>query len=498
MPGAEGLPVSIVAQFRAASVERLGRIEAAWGALTQRVATAEVETELYHDVHTLKGEARLVGFADVVLITQRLEDLLVAARRRRYRINEDVDVLVTMAIQFIRMLLRKRAGASQGGIDINGFLKQIDDVLAEWPRQSETPDASTGAPRTGAESGKISVAVRQRFGAAATNMFLELLVSGDRPRLRRAWEIVVGELAQLDAVPLMPLLRRHAASAKDLASELGKEVDVVIEGPNHRVGVEVLDTIHAALLHVLRNAVDHGIEAPTERTRAGKPRRGSITVRIEPSSDAVVVIVEDDGGGLDTVAIRSRAEQLGMLSPDEARVAPDAMLLDLAFTSGFSVRESANTISGRGIGLDAVRTGIERIGGRISLESKRGAGVTVRFELPQLRRLIEVHRLPSTQPGLAFAVPTTWTVHAEDGEDAVDPIRTLQLYRPADDDTTTSRRIVLSRDGEAHAILVGGAPTRASAVRICPTSPDDALEVVAVGDEQLLLLRPDTFFASIV
>jgi two-component system chemotaxis sensor kinase CheA len=175
VPGAEALPVSIVAQFRATSIERLGRIEAAWGALTQRIGTAEAESELYHDVHTLKGEARLVGFADVVLLTQRLEDLLVAARRRRYRVTEDVDVLVTMAIQFTRMLLRKRAGASQGGIDINGFLKQIDDVLAEWPRQSEAPDSTGAMAWRGPEGGKISVAVRQRLGGAATQIFLELL-----------------------------------------------------------------------------------------------------------------------------------------------------------------------------------------------------------------------------------------------------------------------------------------------------------------------------------
>jgi two-component system chemotaxis sensor kinase CheA len=472
-------------------------MEAAWGALTQRVGTAEGESELFHDVHTLKGEARLVGFADVVLITQRLEDLLVAARRRRYRVTEDVDVLVTMALQFIRMLVRKRAGASQGGIDINGFLKQIDDVLAEWPRQSETPDASGAAGTRAGEVGKVSVAVRQRLGGAATQVYLELIAAGERPRLRRAWEMLVGELAQLDAVPLMPLVRRHAMSAKEVAAELGKEVDVVIEGPDARVGIEVLDAIHAALLHTLRNAVDHGIEAPDVRTAAGKSRRGTVTVRIGIDADSIAVTIRDDGGGIDTESIRRRAQKLGLLSPEDAEAAPDATLLDLTFAPGFSVREAANTISGRGIGLDAVRAGIERLGGTIALESQRNVGATVSFELPQSRRVIDVHRLPSTQPGLTFAVPTTWTVRSERCDDSVDPAVALGLRHGGGSVSATLSHLVLARDGEEYPVLIGGPTSRVAAVRICPTSPDESIEIVSVDEERMLLIRPDVFFPAL-
>jgi two-component system chemotaxis sensor kinase CheA len=488
---------ALVTQFRATSIERLGRMESAWSALTQRVGTAEGEAELFHDVHTLKGEARLVGFADVVLITQRLEDLLVAARRRRYRVTEDVDVLVTMAIQFIRMLLRKRAGASQGGIDINGFLKQIDEVLTEWPRQSESPDSTGATAARSTDGGKVSVAVRQRLGGAATQIFLELL-SEDRPRLRKAWEILAGELAQLDAVPLMPLVRRHASSAKDLAAELGKEVDVVVEGPDIKVGIEVLDAIHSALLHTLRNAVDHGIELASVRTAAGKARRGNIDVRIRAEYDAIHVTVQDDGAGVDVESIRRRAALLGLLSAEDAQAAPESTLLDLAFAPGFSVRESATTISGRGIGLDAVRAGIERLGGTIWLDSLRAQGSTISMKLPQARRILEVHRLPSMQPGLALAVPTTWTVRIEPRDGAIDPLVALGLREKGGEDgaSGTPTSIVLSRDGEEHVLVLGGPPTRVAATRICPTSADEPLEVVSVDDERMLLIRPDVFFAS--
>jgi two-component system chemotaxis sensor kinase CheA len=489
--------MDIVAQFRATSLDRLGRIEEAWSSLAQRVATSESEKELFHEVHTLKGEARLVGFADVVLIAQRLEDLLAAARRRKYRVTEDVDVLVTMAIQFIRMLLRKKAGASQGGIDINGFLKQIDDVLAEWPRQSETPDSHSGAPPPAAAGARLSVGARQRLGGAATNIFLELVAAKDRTRLRKAFEMLINELAQLDAVPLMPLARRHALSAKDIAVELGKELDVLIEGPEAKVGIEVLDSIHAALLHTLRNAVDHGIEMPDARAAAGKARRGTIHIRFEVAADSIEVTVQDDGAGIDTDTIRRRAEALGLLSAEDALAAPDSTLYDVAFAPGFSVRESVNTLSGRGIGLDAVRSGIERLGGTISLESERNAGVTVKFQLPQTRRVLEVHRLPSTRLGLSFAVPTTWTIREGRSSNIIDPVELLGLSGERETWVSgTVTHIVLSRDGEEYGVRIGGPVSRAAAVRICPSSPDEALEVVAVGDEQMVLIRPDVFFAG--
>lgn len=497
MPGANALPQDIVAQFRATTIDRLGRIEEAWGELTHGLATSEHASQLFHEVHTLKGEARLVGFADVVLIAQRLEDLLVAARRRRYRVNEDVDVLVTMAIQFIRMLVRKRPGASHGGIDIAGFLKQIEDVLSEWPRQSDSPDSSGTSTVRPSDGGKITIAIRQRLGNAATQVFLEMLVSPTRARLRRAWDTLIGELAALEAVPVMPVVRQHAASAKELAAELGKEAEVLVDGPELRVSMEVLDTIHTALLHVLRNAVDHGVEPPDTRVAAGKARRGSITVRVRSEPDIISVMVQDDGGGVDVEAIRQRAASQGLLSPEDAMAAPDSTLLDLAFAAGFSSRATASTVSGRGIGLDAVRSGVERLGGRITLESRRGAGTTVGFQLPSSRRVIEVHRLPSTQPGLAFAIPTTWTVRTERRDPHLDPVTLLDLGRSANVSGTLGH-IVVCRDGEEHALVVGGGATRVAASRICPTSPDEPVEVVEVGSEHLLLLRPEIFFTTSV
>lgn len=503
MADAEGLPQQLVAQFRATSLERLERIESAWGALTQRMSTPDTERELFHDVHTLKGEARLVGFADVGLIAHRLEDLLFAARRRGFKVHEDVEVVVTMAVQFARMLVRKRAGASQGGIDLSGFLKHIDEVLAEWPRQSEIPDSSgTGTPLR-VEGGRVSAAVRQRLGSAAAEVFLALLAAPSSLRLDRAWAILSKELGYLDAVALMPLVRRHVASTRDLGLELGKEVDVSVEGVDLRVGAEVLDAIHTALLHTLRNSVDHGIELPEVRLAKGKPRRGLITIRLESDADLVRVVVDDDGGGLDLEGIRRRAVVLGAMTDVRARAATEAELFELVFAPGFSVRSTASSVSGRGIGMDAVRATVERVKGTFTMGPRPGGAGGIRsvLAIPHTSKVIEVHKLPTARRDVVIAVPTTWTIRRGGAGPAVDPLLALGLGGDASTlppgVIRESARFVLSRDRDEHAIVVAGAVSRATALRNCPTSNDEPLEIVEIDHAPAVLVRPESFFSGL-
>jgi two-component system chemotaxis sensor kinase CheA len=487
------LPKQLIARFRAVSLERIERVGAAWLALTQRMGNDEVEAELLQDVHTLKGEARVVGFADVVLITQRLEDVLFAARRHKYRVHEEVDVVFTMGLQFILMLVRKKAGTSQGGIDMNGFLKHIDEVMAEWPRHSEMPSGerpSTSAPS--GDGGRLAQQTRLRLGLAATEVYLSSIAAPSDARLRRAWTMLAGELAELGAVPILPLVRRHAAAAKDLAAELGREIDVAIVCSDIRVGVEVLDALNAALLHTLRNAVDHGIESPEDRRSRGKPRRGAVEVHIASSDDAIEVAIRDDGAGVDVERLRKQAVTAGVVSAEEAAAMPVPKLIELVFVPGVTVRESASPISGRGIGLDAVRASVERVRGAIQIASQDGAGVTVTIRFPPVGKVVEVHRLPSTRPDVFLALPTTWKLRAADGATAVDPLDALAVGRG----DVPRIRYLVTRDSEEHALWAGGPAARSSAVRICPTAPTLPVEVVEIDSTEAIFVRPDVLFRT--
>jgi len=486
------LPAQLVARFRAAALERIERIESAWLALTQQMGGDEAERDLLHDMHTLKGEARVVGFADVVLITQRLEDVFFVARRHRYRIHEDVDVVVTMGLQFLRMLVRKRAGTSHGGIDLNGFLAHIDEVLSEWPRQPEMAEGPASTASVGSDGAGVAQQTRLRLGLAATDVYLSSIASPSDARLRRAWTLLASELADLTAVQILPLLRRYASAAKDLAGELGKAVEVAVTSPDVRVETEVLDALNAALLHTIRNAVDHGIEPAQMRHARGKPPRGSIEIEVSSRDDAIEVTIRDDGGGIDVERVRERAVALGLARADVAKAMAVDDAIELVFAPGMTVRESASAISGRGIGLDAVRASIERVHGSIRIASQDGRGVTVSIRFPRAGRAIEVHRLPSTRQGVVLALPTTWTLRDADAGAAVDPLDLLAVGAAPG----PRQRYLVARDGVEHALWAGGPPSRATAVRICPTAPSVPAEVVEIDSVEALLLRPDAIFKT--
>lgn len=484
------LPDALLDRFRALSLERVDRIESAWAALTSRVGDEATDGALLHEIHTLKGEARVLGFNEVALITERLEELTLAVRRRGYRINEEVDVVVTMGLQFVRMLVRRR-GSGRSGIDLEGFLSHLDEVLVEWPRHSNSP-AAGGGRTTPAEVGKLAIPARQRLGTAATDVFLEYALAPSSARLERAWRTLSTELAELDSVAVRPLVDRHIAAARDLARDLGKAVELSGEAADVSVGVEVLDAMNTVILHVLRNAMDHGLEAPEVRVERGKPRAGRVRLAVASSSEGVELTIEDDGAGVDVDRVRRRAEAQGLLSRDEAAGASLERLLDIITAPGFTSRDAATPISGRGIGLDAVRAAAERVHGRVRLASTPGEGMTVRATFPSAAKLIEVHRFPSTRPGLTLAVATTWRVRdGVTGAHAANPLRHLDV--PCEDGDL---RATFARDQEEHTFFVGGAPRRALATRVCPTPPQALAEVVLVDGRETLLLRPEALPTS--
>lgn len=343
-----------------------------------------------------------------------------------------------------------------------------------------------------ADGGRVSAAMKQRLGIAATEVYLQSLAAPGSRRLRRAWEVLASELAQLDAVALMPLVRRHANGTKDLATELGKEVDIVIEGDELRVGAEVLDALHTALLHTLRNAVDHGVEPPDVRIARGKPRRGMVTIRAESDAESIRLTIEDDGAGLDAAGIKRRAVSLGLLREEQAAVATEAALVELVFAPGFSVRDAVSSTSGRGIGMDAVRATIERIRGTIVMEPRAEGGLRVVLTVPQTCKTIDVHRVPTSRPDVVLAIPTTWTIRrATSDEGAADALEMLEL--PGGDGARTC--IAICRDREEHLLLVGGSISRVTALRGCPTPPQEPVEIVTIGRETAILVRPESFFA---
>ena len=194
----------------------------------------------------------------------------------------------------------------------------------------------------------------------------------------------------LRLTPLSKVFRRFARPVREVARGLGKEVILDLEGEETEADRGIVENLFEPLLHVVRNAVDHGLEDTDTRRQAGKPEAGHIRIAAGQDGDGIVVSVADDGRGIDPAFIRRRAVERGLRSAEAAAALDDEALSDLIFAPGFSTAESVGALSGRGVGMDAVRVAAERMGGRVSVESHVGFGTTVRLHLPRTIALARI------------------------------------------------------------------------------------------------------------
>jgi two-component system chemotaxis sensor kinase CheA len=191
-------------------------------------------------------------------------------------------------------------------------------------------------------------------------------------------------------IPLKKVVGKFPRLVRDLARELDKEVTFEISGEDIELDRTILTEISDPLMHILRNAVDHGIEPPDERESLGKPREGTIELRATRERDHVVIEVEDDGGGLDIERIREQAVQQGVRSADELEEMDDSEVYDLVFHPGFSTSEEVTDTSGRGVGMDVVHDTVTRLDGSVGVDSTPGSGTTVTVRLPVTMAIVKV------------------------------------------------------------------------------------------------------------
>jgi two-component system chemotaxis sensor kinase CheA len=200
--------------------------------------------------------------------------------------------------------------------------------------------------------------------------------------IERATGNIGRDLARVRLVPLEPTLRRLPRVVREIAQGLGKQVAFTLAGETIEVDKQVAEGLFEPLLHLVRNAIDHGIEHPDQRRAAGKDAEGQVTLAFLRHGDAITATVSDDGAGIDPARIRRSAAARGLLSQEAADALDDAAALRLIFAAGVSTAASVTEISGRGVGMDAVQTAIARLRGAIEIESTPGAGTRFRICLP--------------------------------------------------------------------------------------------------------------------
>ena len=216
------------------------------------------------------------------------------------------------------------------------------------------------------------------------------------------------EVMKARMTPLVNLFKRFPRMVRDIATSSGKQVEFVVEGEDTELDRALIEEVADPIIHLLRNAVGHGIELPDERTRRGKPEKGRVRLAARHVEDRVVIAVEDDGGGIDPARVCASAVRKGIITEEAAAALSDDDAIGLIFQPGFSTMNQANDVSGRGVGLDIVRTNVEKLGGTIRVRTSVGKGATFALSVPLTLAVFRALLVESC--GQEFAVPLSSVV----------------------------------------------------------------------------------------
>ncbi len=328
----------LLATFLVEAEEDIGALETGLLALEESPDDAETRRELLRRAHTLKGNASCVGLTDVAAFAHAYEELLEKAEA------DSIGKLLAGVDIFRRLV---------GG----GSLTNADRELID-----QRADAATTA-RT------------LRIGVDKLNRMLDLVgeiaiarATADTEKLDQLHAQLQELIMRARMVPVGPLFRRYARTVRDLAAAHGKNVRLVTVGDDVEVDTSAVEALRDPLAHMIRNAIDHGIEPSARRVAMGKPPVGTITLEARHDAGSIIVRVSDDGAGLDNSI---------MANPD------------VIFESGFSTASEVTDMSGRGIGMDVVRRAVESLRGTISIASREGEGTTFTIRLPLTLAMID-------------------------------------------------------------------------------------------------------------
>jgi len=221
--------------------------------------------------------------------------------------------------------------------------------------------------------------------------------------INRIAEEMRDSIMQVRMMPVSFVFQRFPRLVRDTSNKLGKEVVLLLEGEETEADKNIIESLGDPLVHIVRNSLDHGIEAPETRLAAGKPSAGTVVIRASQEADRVVIEIRDDGKGIDPAVIKRKAYEKGLIDAERLERITDPEAVNLVFASGFSTAETVSDLSGRGVGMDVVRTAIEKVNGTVQLDSEKGKGTRIRISLPLSMAVTNVMIVESK--GQIFGVP---------------------------------------------------------------------------------------------
>jgi two-component system chemotaxis sensor kinase CheA len=465
-------------EFLIESQEGLNRMERCLTELEQHPGDAALLAEIFRSVHTIKGTTGFLGYKRLEKLAHAGENLLALLRDQKLHADTDVITALLQLLDRLRLILRAiETDESEGDGDERRLIHRLkelqspalDDVRLDTPAAAKakphrsrshaphlpvatpTPPPLILAEQPGAKSTALAADTTLRVDITLLdrlmNLVAELVLTRNQilqatatipalASLSRRLDLITADLREsvmkARMQPLSHLFDHLPRLVRDLCHSLGRQVRLEIEGQETELDRSVLEAIKDPLTHAVRNAIDHGIEPHDLRVAAGKNPEGTLSIHARQEGSQVILEVSDDGAGISVDRIRKRALERNLISAEHAQKQSERELLQLIFLPGFSTASAVTTISGRGVGMDVIRTNVEKIGGKIALESQPGRGTTLRFSIPLTLAILPALIVRSA--GQCFALPQaplTELVHipAENAEPPIDWIEDVPLYR---------------------------------------------------------------------
>ena len=471
----------LVKEFLVESYENLDQLDRDFVALEIDPGAADRIASIFRTIHTIKGTCGCLGLGKLEGVAHVGESLLSSVRDGDIAIDGEITSGLLKLVDCIRDILRQiEATGSEGTADYTALCRHLTKlnrpglaspaveaaeaalekaveltahVAAELApvatrvepiAATETPDRKAAAPENGVGNAiRVDVDLLDKLMTLvgelvlARNQVLQYTAAQKDPALLRTTHrlnIITTELQEgvmkTRMQPIGNLWNKFPRVVRDVATSCGKRVRLELEGRETELDKTIIEAIKDPLTHVIRNSVDHGVETPENRRAAGKPEEGRLSMRAFHEGGQVNIEITDDGRGIDPLFIKRKAVDKGLISADQAARMSEREAINLIFAPGFSTAEKVTSVSGRGVGMDVVKTNIERIGGTIDVQSRVGQGTSLRIKIPLTLAIIPA--LIVTSGGERFAIPQVSLlelVRLDDDNRGVERIKGTALYR---------------------------------------------------------------------
>lgn len=423
----------IIESFIVEAKEILERLDHDLIELEKRPDDAELLNAIFRHVHTIKGTSSFIGFEQMSELTHKLEDVLNKLRKGELKVRSDVMDVIFESYDLMKILLSKLENKDLTPLEIEDVVSKLERIsngeiinsdeenLIDEEIKNEKYDKSVaigdGVDFLQKEQSRVidkTIRVDVERLDELMNLVGELVLGRNRllqiisgivekfegEATSRELMDTVSQVEYLTSelqtvvmrarmLPIAKVFNKFPRMVRDLSREMNKEVDLFIYGEETEVDKSVIEYIHDPLVHIIRNAIDHGIESREERIKAGKPEKGKIILKAEHEGNYIVITVEDDGRGIDPNKIRRKAVEKNLITEQEAMSISDKDILNFIFIPGFSTADKVTNVSGRGVGLDVVKANITKLNGMIDVQSKLGFGTKFVLKLPLTLAIIQ-------------------------------------------------------------------------------------------------------------